>query len=215
MRYPAEYVPPAVDTGRRRSSAHRVSYRFESLLIFHPFLLYVLYLIFHPSLTFLFNVRCSDLLFFIGYAIYVIISDTPPPATCDQLQRCRIEIEDIFFYFILLGTIFISRKRPREGRGVGFSKKMDAVYRPGAVFFNVDCNEQVFCSTVNPEKNLAQIRLVVEKNAKTTHFNYETMTSPSRRLEGYSNYQLKFRVVTSWKSPGFSLLSWKVFEFCL
>ena len=27
MRYPAEYVPPALDNVRRRSSAHRVSYR--------------------------------------------------------------------------------------------------------------------------------------------------------------------------------------------
>jgi len=42
----------------------------------------------------------------------------------------------------------------------------------------------------NPEKNLAQIRLVVfEKNAKMMHFHSEKITSPSRRL-GYFNYQL-------------------------
>jgi len=39
------------------------------------------------------------------------------------------------------------------------------LYRPGAVFFNASCNEQVFFLL---KKNLAQIRLVVfEKNAKT------------------------------------------------
>jgi len=42
------------------------------------------------------------------------------------------------------------------------------VQRPGAVFFNVGFIDQVFCPK-NPEKNLAQICLVVfEKNAKTT-----------------------------------------------
>jgi len=46
------------------------------------------------------------------------------------------------------------------------------------------------CFAVNPEKNLAQSRLIAfEKNAKTTNFNFEKMTSPSRRL-GYSNNQI-------------------------
>jgi len=43
------------------------------------------------------------------------------------------------------------------------------------------------CFVLNLVKNLAQVRLdVFEKNAKTTLFNSEKMTSPSRRL-GYSN----------------------------
>jgi len=52
---------------------------------------------------------------------------------------------------------------------------------------------------LNPEKNLAQIRIVVfEKNA---HFNSEKMTSPSRRL-GYlnqtvsENLKLTFNLLT-------------------
>jgi len=47
------------------------------------------------------------------------------------------------------------------------------------------------CFVLNPDKKkLAQIRLnVYKKNAKTTHFNSDKMTSPSRKLEGYSNNQ--------------------------
>jgi len=44
--------------------------------------------------------------------------------------------------------------------------------RPSALLFNAGCNEQVFL--LNPEKNLAQIRLVVfEKNSKKRTFNFE------------------------------------------
>jgi len=40
----------------------------------------------------------------------------------------------------------------------------------GTVLFNADYNEQVF--SLNPEKKLAEIRLVVfEKNTKNAHFN--------------------------------------------
>jgi len=47
------------------------------------------------------------------------------------------------------------------------------------------------CFLLNPEINLAQIRLVVfEKNAKKRTSLFKKMTSPSRRL-GYSNNQLK------------------------
>jgi len=40
------------------------------------------------------------------------------------------------------------------------------------------------CLVLNPEIKLANSRLVIfEKNAKTTHFNSEKMTLPSRRLD--------------------------------
>jgi len=43
------------------------------------------------------------------------------------------------------------------------------------VLFNAGCNKEVFSDfLLNPEKNLAQIRLVVfEKNEKNAHFNSE------------------------------------------
>jgi len=44
---------------------------------------------------------------------------------------------------------------------------------------------------LNPEKNFTQTRLVVvEKNVKTMHFDFEKTTSMSRRL-CYSNNELK------------------------
>jgi len=42
---------------------------------------------------------------------------------------------------------------------------------------------------LNPEKKMAQIRIVVFEKTQKRTFNSEKMTSPSRRL-GYSNNQL-------------------------
>jgi len=68
-------------------------------------------------------------------------------------------------------------------------KKISSLIKGRVQFFNAGCNEKVFL--LNAEKKLDQIRFTVfEKNAKTSKFNSEKMTLPSRRL-GYSNNQLK------------------------
>jgi len=62
------------------------------------------------------------------------------------------------------------------------------LFEGGVQCFSVQVVMNVLFLTL--QKNLAQIRLVVfEKNPKTSTFNSEKMTSPSRKL-GYSNNQL-------------------------